>query len=72
MTDPINTFGTREWVEENRNRQVFIEWLYAAYKRDDAPLGTRNFYTGLYQRWAHGVLHNVRESTLELAAGWKD
>jgi hypothetical protein len=39
-----------QWQVENK-RADFLDWLYALYDRDNAPLGLRGIYTGLWQQY---------------------
>ena len=40
-------FGTKEWVRENQNRADYMNFLYAHFDRDHAPIGLRHTFTGL-------------------------
>jgi hypothetical protein len=39
-----------QWQVENK-RADFLDWLYDLYDRDNAPLGLRGTYTGLWQQY---------------------
>jgi hypothetical protein len=41
-------------VQLQRNRAAHIQYLYDLYNRDEAPIGLRSTYTGLYN--AHCLL----------------
>lgn len=38
------------WQVESK-RADFLDWLYAIYDRDNAPLGLRGTYSGLWQQY---------------------
>lgn len=38
------------WQLESRKAE-FLDWLYALYDRDNAPLGLKGTYTGLWQQY---------------------
>ena len=45
----MSTFGTKEWIEENRKRCKNMAELYKLDKRDDQTHPKNSTYTGLYQ-----------------------
>ena len=54
-------------VQLQRNRAAHIKYLYGLYNRDDAGLGLRNTYTGLYK--AHCLLIG-KEAAEEEVRNW--
>lgn len=54
-------------VQLQRNRAAHIKYLYDLYNRDDAELGLRNTYTGLYK--AHCLLIG-KEAAEEEVRNW--
>ena len=50
-----------KWQIEN-GKAEFLDYLYRLYDRDNAEIGLRGTYTGLWQRFQHDVAQIHRAS----------
>lgn len=68
MTKQCHAYA--DWQIENKKAE-FMEWLYAVYERDQAPIGLRGTYTGLWKQFQQD-LANVHRANLMHSALDKD